>query len=281
MLKKERGLGRGLDALLANGMDKIDVDQVREIELDLIVPGKDQPRRIFDESSIDELAESMKVHGVLQPIILRSKGMQYEIIAGERRWRAAGRAGLESVPAIVKNIDDKEAAEISLIENLQRDDLSVVEEARAYRQMISQYGYTQEKLANKIGKSRAHIANTVRILGLPGEILNMLEQGLLTAGHARTLLSIEGEEELKVKAARDILAQKLSVRSAEKKAQERKSQGLKEKPVEIYDIEDKMQKHFVSKVEIVPAQMGGRIQITYHDHDDLERILDIIGLDPL
>lgn len=280
MSAKERGLGRGLDALFSGEMDFDEGGPVTELDISSVIPGEGQPRRVFEKESLSELAESIKEHGILQPILVRPRGTDYEIIAGERRWRAAQIAGLDFVPVIIREIDDIQAAEISLIENLQRDDLSAVEEALAYKNMIENFGYTQELVARKIGKSRAHIANTVRILNLPGEILEMIEEQLLTAGHARSLLAID-ETARQIDAAREIIEGKLSVRETEKRVKDKAFSVRKIKRVktlEIQDLEEKLQNFFGTRAEIVEQRQGGRVQISFYNEDDLMRICDLLGI---
>lgn len=281
MSAKERGLGRGLEALFSGEIDFDEGAPVTEIDIGSIIPGKGQPRRVFEKESLAELADSIKEHGILQPILVRPHGADYEIVAGERRWRAAQIAGLNLVPVIIKEIDDIQAAEFSLIENLQRDDLSVVEEAQAYKNMIENFGYTQELIARKIGKSRVHIANTVRILNLPAEVVKMIEERQLTAGHARSLLVLE-ESSRQIAAAREIIDEKLSVRETEKRA---KNKGFlagkvkKQKSLEIKDMEEKLEKYFGTRAEIVEHRQGGKIQISFYNEDDLMRISELLGIE--
>lgn len=275
MPKKERGLGRGLDALFS--LENEGQIEITELDINMIIPREDQPRKSFDEESLKELAGSLAEHGVLQPVLVREKGDKYEIIAGERRWRAAQIAGLQSVPAIIRQLDDSQAGELSLIENLQREDLTAVEEAQAYRQMIDRYQYTQEMLSQKIGKSRSHIANTLRILNLPSSILEMIESRKISAGHARALLSLPGQKE-QLAAAREIAAKGMSVREAEKRTKPRKviQEFVFEKPAEVLDLEEKLQKHLGTKAEIFSHSEGGRIIITYYSNEELERIMEML-----
>jgi len=281
--KKERGLGRGLDALLSANRTFYDGDNMQEIDINIVKARADQPRSIFREESLAELAGSIKEHGMLQPILVKPDQDGYEIIAGERRWRAARMAGLKSLPAIVKDIGEEEAAEISLIENLQRDDLTVVEEAKAYKKMMDRHDYTQESLSLRIGKSRSHIANTVRILGLPEEVLMLLEQRKLTAGHARALLAIGNVRE-QVKMANAIVEDKISVRQTETSVKHRmNSQKAKydqseNKTAEIKELEERLQICLGTRAELANGKNGGKIIIEYYSLDDLERICDIIGI---
>lgn len=278
MPKKERGLGRGLDALLSGTLEG-DYETVRELPAEKIHPRKDQPRKKFDEDTMQELASSIREHGILQPVLVRPVENGYEIIAGERRWRAAQLAGLTHVPVVVRDIDDRQAAEISLIENIQRDDLTVVEEAKAYRMLAEQFGYTQETIAEKIGKSRAYVANTLRILNLPEEILQMLEKGELSAGHVRPLLALPTAEE-QLAAAKEIVANKMTVRQVENKV---KTKRIKfdipaDKPVELVEIQEKLQQHFATRAIVTKQGKGGKIEIAFYSDEDLERILEIMGV---
>lgn len=278
MPKKERGLGRGLDALLSSSIDG-EQEQVREIPTENIHARTDQPRKRFEEGSLQELADSIREHGILQPVLVRPIEDGYEIIAGERRWRAAQLAGLSRVPVVVRDINEQQAAEISLIENIQRDDLTVVEEAQAYRRLSDQFGYTQEIIAERIGKSRAYVANTLRILKLPDEVLQMLEKGELNAGHVRPLLSLTSAKE-QIAAAREITANNLNVRQVEAKV---KSKRIKldipvDKPIELVEIQEKLQMHFATRAAVTKQGKGGRIEIAFHDDEELERILELMGI---
>jgi ParB family chromosome partitioning protein len=278
--KKERGLGRGLDALLSSTGNLYNGEQLQELELKQIKAKNNQPRKSFEKEALKELADSIKEHGVLQPILVKPKDDGYEIVAGERRWRAAAMAGLNTVPVIIKDVNDMQADEISLIENLQRDDLTVVEEARAYKNMMENYGYTQESLAARIGKSRSQIANTVRILALPEQILDLLEQRKLSAGHARALLAI-GNPKDQMRMANAIIENKLSVRQIEKDVKksnpEQEEKPKARKIPEIMDLEERIQLRLGTKAEISSGKKGGRIVIQYYSLDDLQRIIDILG----
>lgn len=272
MAKSQRGLGRGLDALLPSSGD---VDEgIVEIPLEEIIPRKDQPRRSFSEESLEELATSIKEHGVLQPVLLRPLGSKYEIVAGERRWRAANRAGLGKIPALIKEMDDLKAAEVALIENIQRDDLTVIEEAAGYKHLIERFGYTQESLAARVGKSRSHIANCLRLLSLPEPVLKMVEKGVITGGHARALLAAGGESDI-IKAAQEVAAGKLSVRQTEHKV--RRKAG-KSKDQEIKEIEKRMEELYATKVAITGQGKGGKIELSFYSRDDLDRIMTIMGI---
>jgi ParB family chromosome partitioning protein len=273
--KKERGLGRGLDALFS--LENEGQIEITEIDINMIVAREDQPRKKFDPESLKELAKSLEEHGILQPVLVREREEHYELVAGERRWRAAKMAGLQTIPVIIRQLDDSQAGELSLIENLQREDLTAIEEAQAYRLMMERYQYTQEMLSQKIGKSRSHIANTLRILNLPYSILEMLESGKISAGHARALLSLPGPKE-QLAAAREIANRGMSVRETEKRTKPPKiiQEFVFEKPAEILDLEERLQKHFGTKAEIFALNEGGKIQITYYSNEELERIMEML-----
>lgn len=281
MAKKEKGLGRGLDALLGGALGEAGEGQVSEVSIQVLAARADQPRKRFNEETLSELADSIRQHGLLQPLLVRPGGKGYEIIAGERRWRAAQLAGLETVPVIVREINEQEAAEISLIENLQREDLTVIEEALAYRGLIQKHGYTQEELAQKLGKSRAHIANTMRMLGLPEEVLEMLSAKALTAGHARAILALP-DRERQVVVAREIAAAGISVRQTEDKIRRDKAQrnpGKKQRSVEIEDLEEMLQKRFGTRVEVAGNGKAGKISLHFYSLEELDRILQLLGVD--
>jgi ParB family transcriptional regulator, chromosome partitioning protein len=289
---KSRGLGRGLNALFED--DEADYPQVGPdspiqgrartmLGIDQLEPGKGQPRRIFKQASLDELAESIKKHGILQPLLVRELGDltgRYEIIAGERRWRAAQKAQLHEVPVIVLTISDIEAFEIALIENLQREDLDPIDEAYGYQKLMNEYGYTQEKLAEQLGKSRSHIANMTRLLNLPFMVQNYLSDGKISIGHARALIPAgENAEQL----ARDIIAKSLSVRETEKLAAEatgrapgaRKSEGGKSSPkakdVNTLALEKDLTDLLGMRVSIQERGEGaGEISVEYKSLDQLD-----------
>ena len=277
MGRKERGLGKGLEALLSP--TDTDLAQVIELELELIIPHGNQPRKRFDEEPLQELASSIREHGVLQPVLVRPLGEFYEIIAGERRWRAAEIAGLQTIPALVKELPDVDAAEISLVENLQREDLSAIEEARAYKYLLEQYDYTQELVAERVGKSRAYVANTIRLLNLSPEITEMIDRKQISPGHARALLAIRSTRE-QIMAANEIIKSKLSVRQAEQKVKAKKEgQGkVTGKSPDLLELEERLQRYFGTRAEISRQRRGGKIEIAYYNEEDLDRILELLGL---
>jgi ParB family chromosome partitioning protein len=275
----ERGLGRGLDALLQPALEEKQL--VEEIPLYQVHSRAEQPRKQFAAEELEELAVSIRQYGVLQPILLNRREDGYEIIAGERRWRAARLAGLTVVPAITMQLDPARMAEVALIENLQRTDLSAIEEAEAYSQLITTYGYTQDQLAENIGKSRAHITNTLRLLKLPEEIRQMLAEKAITPGHARALLALP-DAARQIALAQDIQKKELSVRAVEnivktEIAGKTKTPAIPVDP-EWQAWEDRLQDFFGCKVSL-SGRARGKIEIHYHDADDLTRIIHIVGVE--
>ncbi len=221
MSVKKRGLGKGLSALIPDEpiIDIVDVDssdeKIKLIDISLVQPNKEQPRRDFDKDSLNELVDSIKKHGILQPIIVRKLDEGYEIVAGERRWRAAREAGLNTVPALVKELNQVEMSQIALIENIQREDLNSIEEAIAYRNLSEKYKLTQDEISQAVGKSRSYIANIMRLLKLDDEIIKLISEGIITSGHGRTLLSVE-DRDVRLQASQTIVENSLSVRETEK-----------------------------------------------------------------
>ncbi len=213
----KKGLGKGLGALIPTLSEERGL-KLEEIEVNEVKPNPSQPRQHFDEEAFRELVESVKKMGVIQPIVVRVKGFEYELVAGERRWRAAKEAGLKTIPAVVKQVDEADSLEIALVENLHREDLNAIEEARAYHELVTRYGLTQEELADKIGKSRSAVANSLRLLSLSPSVQQLIADGQLTAGHARAILAVKGEEK-QLRLAEKIIGEGLSVREAERQAQ--------------------------------------------------------------
>lgn len=283
---KKTGLGKGLDALFADNLLSNDVvnnvedtaDKIHKIKVIEIEPNRDQPRRSFDEEALDELAGSIKTYGVLQPIIVNKKDDYYEIVAGERRWRAAKKAGLVEMPCIIKDdITDRSNKEIALIENLQRVDLNPIDKAKGLKELIDDYGMTQKELADSIGISRSNIANSVRILNMDPRVIKLAEDGKLTEGHCRNLVVIEDPEK-QYKAALDIIARGESVRDIERRIKNTKTDNKKDPRLDaIYrDIENSFQGFFGTKVKLDANKRSGKIIIQYSSYDDLERILGLI-----
>ena len=279
----KRGLGRGLDALYDN-TEAAEAEQkdLIELRISMIEPNHDQPRKDFDEDALITLSNSIAEHGIIQPIIVSpSENGFYKIIAGERRWRAAKMAGLREIPAIVRTYEKQKAAEVAMLENLQREDLNPIEEAEGYKNLMENFGLTQESLSRSLGKSRSAIANSVRILSLPQNIIDMVRNGLISEGHARTLLSIEDDAE-KQRLAEEIINGKLSVRDTEKIAGEKKTAKKiaekKEISPEIKEMEKRLSDNFGSKVKIITGRKKGKIEIEYYGNDDFTRIMEKLDL---
>lgn len=285
---KRKSLGRGLGALL--GDDDFDLDseislnEVRHsdsqntVAIDLIHPSRFQPRTEFDEEALNALAQSVKDKGVLQPLLVRKTGDGYELIAGERRWRAAQIAGLTEVPVIEKSLEDKEVLEVALIENLLRENLSAIEEAEALQRLMDEFSHTQEALSQTIGKSRSYIANTLRLLNLPEKIRNMVKEGKLSAGHARQLIGLENAEAL----AEQIIKKNLNVRQVEElvaklKAGERPQKKKQQPDADIADIEKGLNERLGLRIKISQSrQGGGKVVLQYASAAELDMIIDIL-----
>ena len=276
-------LGRGLSALIPDISTEIDKKDIITIDLKNIYPNQDQPRRVFDEEKIKILSESIKNYGVLQPIVLKpdDKG-KYMIIAGERRYRASKLARKSDIPAVIKDIPMKDIMEIALIENLQREELNPIEEALAYRSLIKNYEVTQEEISEAVGKSRPHITNTLRLLNLPQKIMDMIDQGQITAGHGKALLRVN-DENLQLELANKVIAEELSVRATEALAKKICEDNIKEVPkkskeknVFIVDVEEKLRNIFGTKVNISKGKKKGKIEIEYYNEDDLNNIVSML-----
>lgn len=277
MLKK--GLGRGLGALIDDVEDSQE-NGILNIKLNNIEPNTKQPRKYFNDEKLKQLAESIKQHGVVQPIIVKKENDIYRIIAGERRWRAARLAGIETIPAIVKDVSNKQIMAMALIENIQREDLNPIEEAEAYHRLMQEFSMTQEQLSQSVGKSRSAIANSLRLLILCVEVRKLVETGELSNGHGRTLLAIE-DKELQYKLALEIIERNLSVRETEaliKRIQmnrNKKKENLENKEIYV-DLEDKLKNIFGTKVKLISNNKKGKIMIEYYSNDELERIIDMV-----
>src|SRR3954466_2318777 len=277
---KRPALGRGLGALIPGG-SPAERKGVMNLGIEEIRPDKSQPRRHFDEVHIEELAESIRSKGVLLPLIVRRSSEGYVLVAGERRWRAAQKAGLRELPVMVREVTDKEAFEIALIENIQREDLNPVEEAEAYKRLIEEHGLTQEELAARVGKERSTVANALRLLRLPDGIKQAIVAGQLSMGHARALLAIADEGDLRKAAAR-VIAENLSVRAAEALVQRLRSKRLpKEKRdghggAQVRHLVEKLQRKVGAKVELKDKGGSGTLEIRYGNLQDLDRVLAAI-----
>jgi ParB family chromosome partitioning protein len=292
---KRRALGRGLDALIPAAPPEAPVAPLRRdgvhiwrAPIEEVHPSKEQPRKSFDDAKLDELARSIRSHGVIQPIVVREReGGGYWLVAGERRWRAAQRAGLHEIPAIVREATPARAFELALIENLQRDDLDPIEEAEAYRRLAEEHGYTQEQLAERVGKDRATIANALRLLKLPPTVRALVQEGTLTMGHARALLGLEDPMAIDG-AARRVAARRLSVRATEELVRRERTPASPRPPAaaaksaSVRDLEQRLTRTLGARVSVRDRgqDRGGRIEIEYADLDDLDRILDRISLAP-
>lgn len=286
-MAKKTGLGKGLDALFSNNfveeeVEKIEnnvdkVENVQKLKIIDIEPNRNQPRRTFEEEALEELAQSIKEYGLLQPIIVSKKDNYYEIIAGERRWRACKKAGLTEIPAIIREYDEKRNKEIALIENIQREDLNPIEKAMGIKSLMEDYGLTQQEVANILGKARSSIANSVRILNLDERVIKLALEGKLTEGHCKSLMSIIDKDK-QYAAALYIIESGDSVREAEKKMSRNKTKSNKDRKYEpIYrDIENSFQSFFGTKVRLDAGKRKGKIVIEYANNEDLERILELI-----
>lgn len=287
--KSARRLGRGLEALLGPVSREQVVENdgsMRELAIDLIIPNHYQPRRVFDESALTELAESLRASGLLQPIVVRAKGAQYELIAGERRWRAAQRLGWSSIPAIVRELDDRTTLTLAMIENLQRDDLTPLDEAAGYQRLMEEFQLTATEVARVIGKDRSTVANTLRLLKLPVEIQELLQARKLSEGHGRALLSVT--EPLKMlKLAREAMEQGWSVREMETRARgdlpgSSRPRMMKRPPVKPVSadarrVEEVLRRRLGTDVRITAKRRGrGLISISWYSNDDLARVLELI-----
>jgi ParB family chromosome partitioning protein len=286
--KKNSGLGRGLDAIfLENTLEKSSENlenQISHLRISLVDPKSDQPRKNFDKEALEELADSISQNGLLQPILVREYGDgRYQIIAGERRFRASKIAGLTEIPAIILDKDDRKAAEIALIENIQREDLNPIEEAMAFRALAEEYDLTQEELSIKVGKSRSAIANATRLLDLPDEVLNLVASGELSAGHGRTLLGLRTHENMIILAKKTIELD-LSVRQLEEEVKRanrpRRTEQAEEAPLPFVDyfrdMEIRLQSHLGRKVKIEGKGKKKTLTLFYEDNEDLDELLEIL-----
>lgn len=301
MAGKSRGLGKGLDLLIPDAVgeakakketaesqpspDKSENNgQETLVKIALVEPNRKQPRKNFDEDSLQELSDSIKQVGLIQPILVQDRNDHYEIIAGERRWRAAKMAGLKEVPVIIRNYSEQEIMEISLIENIQREDLNPIEEAQAYKRLLEEFHLKQDEVAERVSKSRTAVTNSMRLLKLGEKVQQMVIDEMISTGHARALLAVEDPAE-QYELAQKIFDEKLSVREVEKlvknlhKPEKAKKQPESQAMQVIYqDIEDKLKQRLSTKVTVTPKGEGsGKIEIEFYNHEDLDRLLDIIG----
>lgn len=292
-----RGLGKGLDALIPNvsadtkGKNAVkDTEEKKEpdtiVKITKIEPNREQPRKNFDEDALQELADSIKQFGLLQPILVQDRKTHYEIIAGERRWRAAKLAGLKEVPVIIRDYTEREIVEISLIENIQREDLNPIEEALAYKRLLTEFNLKQDEIAERVSKSRTAVTNSMRLLKLCDEVQQMIIDDMISSGHARALISIEDPEE-QYNIAQKIFDEKLSVRDVEKlvknlnKPEKPKKEKEEDKSLEVIyqDVEEKLKQSLGTKVAIASKGNGsGKIEIEFYSHDDLEKIISLLSV---
>ena len=281
-----QSLGRGLSALMGEEKPAANEASTSEIDIDLIEPNPDQPRKRFAESNLDDLARSIRVYGIVQPIVVRKFGTRYQIVAGERRWRAAQRAELRRVPVVIKDIPDDQLLEIALIENIQRHELNPIEEANAYRKLMEQFGHTQDHVAERVGRERSMIATTIRLLKLPEDVQEHIVEGKLSLSHGRALLMTENHNIHRVVAI-DAIEQGWSVRATEiavRKLSKDPTQITEKKEVtrsvdpNVKLAETKLMRHFTTNVKILPGKKGtgGKIEIEYYGTDDLDRIYQML-----
>lgn len=294
-----RGLGKGLDALIPSGIneksvgtDKVKKDKSSEnqsgetiVNITKVEPNREQPRKNFDEDALEELAESIKQFGLLQPILVQDRKTYFEIIAGERRWRAAKKAGLKEVPVIIKNLTEQEIVEISLIENIQREDLNPIEEAQAYKRLLTEFNLKQDEVAERVAKSRTAVTNSMRLLKLCDDVQQMIIDGMISTGHARALITIEDPEQQYIIAQR-IFDEKLSVRDVEKLVKSLNQPPKAKKIITIdksleavyQDIEENLKQKLSTKVSITSKGNGsGKIEIEFYSHEDLEKLMDLLS----
>lgn len=295
-----RGLGKGIDSLIPNvvGETKAKKEAASEnkskgesgeheektmVKITMVEPNREQPRKNFDEDSLQELADSIKQFGLLQPILVQDRKDHYEIIAGERRWRASRMAGLTEIPVIIRNYTEQEIVEISLIENIQREDLNPIEEAQAYKRLLTEFNLKQDEVAERVSKSRAAVTNSVRLLKLSDEVQQMVIDEMISTGHARALLAIDDAEQ-QYSIAQKVFDEKLSVRDVEKLVKNIGKPAKTRKPDDetlsiIYqDIEEKLKRRLSTKVTVTPKGDGaGKIEIEFYNHEDLDRLIDLMG----
>ena len=281
---KKGGLGKGLDALFMDN-ETVDSGGVVTLRLSQIEPNREQPRKIFSEEALNELADPIREHGVLQPLLVRPlPGGSYQLVAGERRWRASRMAGLQEVPVVIREMDEEQAMEIALIENLQREDLNAIEEATGYKQLMERYGMTQEQVAKRVGKSRPAIANALRLLNLPQKVMDMVGEGEVSPGHARALLAFDDQDRI-VEIAQKVKTGKYSVRDIERMAknQDEKKEKAAKAPEEpawggksafLTEMEIAMSMEMGRKVRIIPNGEGGTLQIQFWDEEDLKSLAE-------
>lgn len=276
-------LGRGLEALISSDLRESvsETERIKELDIERVDPNPHQPRAHFDPEHLRELAESIRTHGVLQPVVVRRLGDRYQLVLGERRLRAARLAGRATIPAIVREVGDAESLKHALMENLQRENLNPIEEACGYRALKDEFDLAVNEIAGMIGKNRSTVANSLRLLGLPDVVQKLIMEGKLTAGHARALLSIEGEA-AQIEWARKIVSENLTVREIERSAspqpRAKKRRGARKISAEIQAVEEAIEKHLGTRAKITPRSKGGVLWIEYYSDEELERVLEKMGI---
>lgn len=280
MAIKRKALGKGLSALIPEELEKEDIKKIEEIDTNLICPNPNQPRKVFEQDKLEELTESIKKYGVIQPIIVRKDNDIYTIIAGERRWRACKNANIKSMPCIVRDIENKNASEIALIENIQREDLNPIDEANAYDFIMDRYGITQEEVSNIVGKSRVYVTNIMRLSNLDSYVKEKIVNNEISAGHGRAILSLSPEKQIAL--TNLIIKEDLSVRDVEKLVRDTKKPKRRVQPEKdkyLAYVEEMLTDRFSSRVNIKRNKNKGKIEIEYINNEDLNRILDLLKIE--
>ena len=282
-----KALGKGINALIPEfemGVQEVDSSSTKDLLVDEILPNRMQPRSFFNDDKLEELVASIKEHGILQPVVVQKAGSGYELIVGERRWRASKKLGLKKIPAVIREVSDEQSLEIAIIENIHRQDLNPIEEAEAYARLCKEFALTQEMVADKVGKSRTAVANTLRLLKLSGSIKEDLVSGKISMGHARALLALENTKKMEA-LRKEIVKQNLTVRQTENQVNKLKIDSGKnsvhtgaQKDIFIKDLEKDLARRLGTKVEISPKKNGGKVVVIYYSDDDLERIQQLMGI---
>ncbi len=281
---KRKVLGRGLEALISQDLRESvsETERIKELDITRIDPNPHQPRNHFDADNLKELADSIKSYGVLQPVVVRRSGERYELVVGERRFRASRIAGKSTIPAIVRDVTDDNSLKYALMENLQREDLNPVEEARGYLMLRDEFGLSVQEISSIIGRDRSTVTNTIRLLKLPDRVIGLLERGKLRAGHARALLSLEGEK-AQIEWAERVANEGISVREVELhipgKRRMKRRKGVRKLDPQIREIEERMELHLGTRVRITPRKRGGTILVEYYSDEEFEGIIQKIGID--
>lgn len=279
MANPRKALGKGLSALIPDNIEQDELDKIKEIDINLISPNVNQPRKNFEKDKLEELSESIKRYGLIQPIIVKKEDKIYTIIAGERRWRASMLAGLTTIPCIIRDIENKNASELALIENIQREDLNPIDEANAYDYIMGRYAITQEELSDVIGKSRVYVTNILRLLSLDNYVKDKLISNEISQGHARAMISLDAKAQIEL--TNRIIKDNLNVRDVEKIVKDIKNPKIKksvEKDKFIVNVEEALTTKLSSKVKIMNKRNKGKIEIEYKNNEDLNRLLVLFGI---